>query len=149
MASRINEANLDETVLKKQEAILSSMTKKERAKPDLISASGSRRRRIANGSGATVQDVNRLLKQFDQMQTAMKKLRKMGMGGIMGMAKNLLGGNALDKMMADMGGMPPMEGQQQPGAGNNPLGPLGGPNPFANFQLPPDFLGSNPFNKKR
>jgi signal recognition particle subunit SRP54 len=147
MAPQIESANLEGTVLKKQEAIMSSMTPRERAKPDLVSASASRRRRIAAGSGTTVQDVNRLLKQFDQMQGAMKKLRKMGMGGMMGLAKNLLGGNAMDKMMADMGGMPGMPGgtsNQQPDSN-----PLAGPNPFANFQLPPDFLRNNPFNKKR
>ena len=136
--SKIDSANLDETVLKKQEAIMSSMTPRERAKPDLITNSGSRRRRIAEGSGSTVQDVNRLLKQFDQMQTMMKKIRKMGMGGMMGMAKGLLGGDAFGKLMGDL----PPELQQQ-------AGQAGAQNPFANFQLPPGFPGNNPFNKKR
>lgn len=143
MAPQIDQANLDETVLKKQEAIMSSMTPRERAKPDLITSSGSRRRRIAEGSGTTVQDVNRLLKQFDQMSGMMKKLRKLGPMGMMGMAKNMLGGNAFEKMMSDMGGMPGGQNQQ---SGSNPLA---GPNPFANFQLPPNLLGTNPFNKKR
>lgn len=100
-SGQIDEANLDNTVLKKQEAILNSMTRRERAKPDLITAAASRRRRIAEGSGTTVQDVNRLMKQFDQMQSVMKKIRKMGMGGLMGMAKNLMGGQAFDAMVAD------------------------------------------------
>jgi len=134
--SKIDSANLDETVLKTQEAIMSSMTARERAKPDLISNSGSRRKRIAAGSGTTVQDVNRLLKQFDQMQTMMKKIRKMGMGGMMSMAKGLLGGDAFGKLMGDL----PPELQQQAGNAQNP---------FANFQLPPGFPGNNPFNKKR
>ncbi len=90
-----------------------------------------------------MQDVNRLLKQFDQMSGMMKKLRKLGPMGMMGMAKNMLGGNAFEKMMSDMGGMPGGQNQQ---SGSNPLA---GPNPFANFQLPPNLLGTNPFNKKR
>lgn len=145
MAPQIDQANVDETILKKQEAIMSSMTERERSKPDLISSSGSRRRRIAEGSGTTVQDVNRLLKQFDQMQTMMKKIRKMGMGGMMNMAKGLLGGGGFDKLVGDLGGNMPQQGQD----GANPLDALG-PNPFANFQLPPGLLGgNNPFNKKR
>lgn len=99
-SAQINDAKLDQTVLKKQEAILNSMTKRERAKPDLITNTATRRRRIAEGSGTTVQDVNKLMKQFDQMRTMMKKMRKMGMGGLMGMAKGLMGGNAFDAMVA-------------------------------------------------
>lgn len=148
MAPQIDQANLDETVLKKQEAIMSSMTKRERAKPDLISSSGSRRRRIAEGSGTTVQDVNKLLKQFDQMQMMMKKVRKMGMGGLMGMAKGLMGGNAFDKMLADAGA-------QDPAALQEAMGNIG-PNPFANMGqmpnlpggLPPSFFNQNPKKKR-
>ena len=70
------EANIDESVLKRQEAIILSMTPKERRNPDLIQA--SRKRRIAAGSGTEVQDVNRLLKQFMDMQRMMKQAKKMG-----------------------------------------------------------------------
>jgi signal recognition particle subunit SRP54 len=70
------EANLDESVLKRQEAIILSMTPKERRNPDLIQA--SRKRRIAAGSGTEVQEVNRLLKQFMDMQRMMKQAKKMG-----------------------------------------------------------------------
>jgi signal recognition particle subunit SRP54 len=70
------EANLDESVLKRQEAIILSMTPRERRNPDLIQA--SRKRRIAAGSGTEVQDVNRLLKQFMDMQRMMKQAKKMG-----------------------------------------------------------------------
>ena len=63
------------------EAIINSMTLKERANPDIIK--GSRRRRIALGSGTQVQDVNKLLKQFDEMQRMMKKMRKGGMAKMM------------------------------------------------------------------
>ena len=58
------------------QAIIRSMTKKERLFPDLIQ--GSRKRRIADGSGTQIQDVNRLLKQFNQMQKMMKRFSKPG-----------------------------------------------------------------------
>jgi signal recognition particle subunit SRP54 len=63
---------MDEQQLKKVEAIVRSMTKEERQHPDLID--GSRRRRIAKGSGTTSQDVNQLLNQFRQVQKLMKQL---------------------------------------------------------------------------
>ena len=66
--------SVDENAFKQVEAIILSMTKEERNKPDIIN--GNRRRRIAGGSGTKVQDVNRLLKQFDQMRRTMKKLTK-------------------------------------------------------------------------
>ncbi len=69
---------LDEKQMGRMEAIINSMTPKERRKPDIIK--GSRKRRIAVGSGTQVQDVNRLLKQFTQMQKMMKKMGKGGMG---------------------------------------------------------------------
>ena len=64
--------------LKKTEAIINSMTVAERRNPDLLNA--SRRRRIATGSGLTVQDVNQLVKQFREMQKMMKQMGIMGMG---------------------------------------------------------------------
>ncbi len=57
------------------------MTKQERKAPDIIKA--SRKRRIAAGSGTTVQEVNRLLKQFDDMSTMMKRMNKLGQKGLM------------------------------------------------------------------
>lgn len=86
---QIENANLDTSVLKKQEAIILSMTPREREFPKLLNA--SRKIRIAKGSGTTVQDINRLFKQFQQMEDMMKKVRKMGKKGIMrGGLKNLL-----------------------------------------------------------
>jgi signal recognition particle subunit SRP54 len=73
---QLNEANLDDKVIKRQEAIISSMTKEERKNPKLMNA--SRRRRIATGSGTTVQDVNRLLKQHQDMAHMMKQVSKLG-----------------------------------------------------------------------
>lgn len=69
---------VDDRQLARMEAIINSMTPKERRFPDIIK--GSRKRRIAAGSGTQVQDVNRLLKQFTQMQKMMKKMGKGGMG---------------------------------------------------------------------
>jgi signal recognition particle subunit SRP54 len=74
-------ANLDKMLLKRQAAIISSMTPKERRTPDIIKA--SRKKRIAAGSGTTVQEVNRLLKQFDDMSAMMKRMNKLGQKGLM------------------------------------------------------------------
>ena len=75
-AGSLKNAQLDESQMAKTEAIILSMTKQERLKPDIIN--GSRRKRIANGSGTTVEDVNKLLKQFDQMKKMMKQFSNMG-----------------------------------------------------------------------
>jgi signal recognition particle subunit SRP54 len=79
--SQIEDANLDTTILKRQAAIISSMTVKERRVPDIIKA--SRKKRIAAGSGTSVQEVNKLLKQFDDMTTMMKRMSKLGQKGLM------------------------------------------------------------------
>lgn len=125
LKSAIEDANLDNTVIKQQEAILSSMTKKERGDPRILNA--SRRRRIASGSGTSVQDVNRLLKQFQQMQTMMKKMRKMGGKGLLKSLGGMLGGSGkeLEAMAAQMG----MDGDMPPELSGKDAGPLG-PNPF-------------------
>jgi signal recognition particle subunit SRP54 len=68
--------NMAESNLKKTEAIINSMTRQERQAPDILDA--SRRRRIAAGSGSTVQDVNQLVKQFRDMQRLMKQMGIMG-----------------------------------------------------------------------
>jgi signal recognition particle subunit SRP54 len=78
---QLEEAKIDETIIKRQEAILSSMTKAERRNPKLLNA--SRRRRIASGSGTSVPEINRLLKQYQDMATMMKKMNKLGQKGIM------------------------------------------------------------------
>ncbi len=77
-ASQINEAQIDEKQLSKIEAIICSMTPKEKRNPDVLNA--SRRKRIAAGSGTTVQDVNKLMHQFEDMRAMMKKMTKGGMG---------------------------------------------------------------------
>jgi len=78
---QLENADLDTKILKRQAAIISSMTMKERRVPDIIKA--SRKKRIAAGSGTSVQEVNKLLKQFDQMTTVMKRMSKMGQKGLM------------------------------------------------------------------
>ncbi len=72
----LKNAEIDENQMKKIEAIILSMTKGERFRPEIIN--GSRRRRIAQGSGTTVEDVNRLLRQFEQMKKLMKQFSGMG-----------------------------------------------------------------------
>jgi signal recognition particle subunit SRP54 len=72
-------AGLDDGILKKQEAIIQSMTKKERAKPDIMN--GSRRKRIATGAGVEVSDVNKLMKMHRQMADMMKRVGKLGTRG--------------------------------------------------------------------
>ena len=81
MKAQLDDAKLDTKVLGRQAAIISSMTKRERKSPDMIKA--SRKKRIAAGSGTTVQDVNKLLKQFDDMSTMMKRMNKLGQKGLM------------------------------------------------------------------
>ena len=80
MKEKLEGAKVDENVLGRQEAIILSMTKKERIHPKLINA--SRRIRIAAGAGTTVQEVNKILKQQQQMADMMKKLKKMGSKGM-------------------------------------------------------------------
>lgn len=90
-------------MMKKQEAIILSMTKQERKNPDIIKA--SRKKRIASGSGVSINDVNKLMKSYDQMSTVMKRMNKMG---------------GMQKMMSMMGGM----------GGSNPLAAMmGGSSP--------------------
>jgi signal recognition particle subunit SRP54 len=132
MASKLDEAGIDDSIIKRQEAIIFSMTPHERENPDELNA--SRKKRIAAGSGTSVQEINKLYKQLLQMQTMMKRMKKMGPGKMMGMMKDMMGGKAGDlELMA--GSMDP-DGLGKDMAGiSNALGP----NPFA--------AGSNPFAK--
>ncbi|MBY0519955.1 MAG: signal recognition particle protein, partial [Sphingomonas sp.] len=135
---------VDERILLRMDAMITSMTQKERSKPEILSA--KRKIRIAKGSGTTVQDVNKLLKMHQEMSTAMKKIKKMGgmkgmmamlgkggMGGGMGGLGNAIGGPELGDMMGKAGGGLPGLG------GGNPLGGMP--------KLPPGF--ENFINKKK
>jgi signal recognition particle subunit SRP54 len=132
MASQLENAGMDEGFLKRQEAIILSMTATEREKPELLNA--KRRIRIANGSGTSVQDVNKLTKQLEGMQKMMKQMKKMGSGKMMGMMNKMMGGKMEDlEMMAQ---------SMDPDALAEDMSKLG-PNPFApGGALPtPDALG--------
>lgn len=120
---------VDEKILLRMDAMIGSMTPKERAKPELLNA--KRKIRVAKGSGTTVQDVNKLMKMHQEMQTAMKRLKKMGgLKGMLGMlgkggpgggmagVGNALGGPEMGEMMGKMGGGLP----GLPGGANLPPG---------------------------
>jgi signal recognition particle subunit SRP54 len=100
MPKELKGAEIGDDQLKPVEAIIRSMTPAERRKPEVIN--GSRRTRIANGSGTTVGDVNRLVKQFSEMQKMMKKMGAMGMGK----GKKGKKGRAMPNMAAMPGGFP-------------------------------------------
>ena len=103
---------VDDKVLVRMEAVICSMTPKERSKPDLINA--KRKIRIAKGSGTTVQEVNKLMKMHQEMEGAMKRLKKMGgMKGMAAMLGKMGGGGAggmagLAGMLGQGGGVPGM-----------------------------------------
>ena len=82
---QIEEANINDKMIKRQEAIISSMTREERKKPDILQA--SRKRRIAAGAGVEVSEINRLLKQHRQMADMFKMMSRQGPKGMMQMAK--------------------------------------------------------------
>ncbi|MFN3512245.1 MAG: signal recognition particle protein [Phenylobacterium sp.] len=146
------EANVSDKTIDRQAAIISSMTRAERKKPDILQA--SRKRRIAAGAGVEVAEVNRLLKQHRQMADAFKMMSRDGGKGFARMAQ-MMGGGGMDRLKALGGGKLPMpdasqmeelgklaqQGGQLPGLGG-PGAPklpgLGGP------ALPPGF---NPFKK--
>ncbi len=97
LQSKLNAADIDNKIIKHQEAIILSMTPKERKNPDILKA--ARKQRIAAGAGVQVSDVNRLLKQFEQMAQVMKYFKKTGPLGMMSMMKKmntLTGGNLPD-----------------------------------------------------
>ncbi len=103
---------VDNKEMLRQEAIISSMTKKERSNPKVLNA--SRKKRIAAGSGTSVQEVNRLLKAHQQMATMIKKMGKGGMKGLAGMLGGKGGMPGMGGGMPDMGAMP---GGKMPGLG--------------------------------
>jgi signal recognition particle subunit SRP54 len=109
--------NVDDKILLRMDAIITSMTVKERSKPELLNA--KRKIRVAKGSGTTVQDVNKLMKMHQEMATAMKRIKKMGglkgmmamlgKGGMGGLG-NAMGGPELGDAMNQMGGLPGLPG---------------------------------------
>ena len=130
---------VDDRILVRMDAMILSMTPKERTKPEIINA--KRKIRIAKGSGTTVQEVNKLLKMHQEMSTAMKKIRKMG--GLKGLGALFGKGGPGGGLGGGLGGMPGGPGgmpQLPPGGGLPGLPGLPGPG-----GLPPGF---NKFGKK-
>jgi len=123
----------DDKVLVRMDAIIGSMTPKERSKPELLNA--KRKIRVAKGSGTTVQDVNKVLKMHQDMSTAMKRLKKMG--GLKAMAGMFGGKGGLGGLMGSGGGMPDLGGAGGVGGMPGLPGLPGGGN--APFNLPPGF----------
>jgi len=129
-------AGVDDRVIRRQVAIINSMTKAERRKPDILKA--SRKKRVAAGSGTRVEDVNKLLKMHRQMADMMKAMGKRK-GGLMGGLGALMGGGGMPQMPAGAmgggggGGMPQMDeaelerlARQMPSGGLPGLGGPGG-----------------------
>jgi signal recognition particle subunit SRP54 len=118
-------SGMDDKVLVHMEAIISSMTAKERANPDLMNA--KRKKRVAAGSGTDVQTVNKVLKMHQEMARAMKQIKKMG--GLKGLAA-MFGGGGMGGPMGGMGGsiggLPSLGGPSHMGG----LPGLGGPPRF-------------------
>ena len=117
-------AGIDDRVMKRKEAIIMSMTPKERRKPDLLQA--SRKRRIAAGAGVDVAEVNKVLKEHRNMADMMKKLGKGGLKGLAGMMGNMGGAGGMGGGGGGgMGGAPQLSPQQMAALKN--LGGPGGP----------------------
>jgi len=95
----MQQSGMDDRVLTRMDAIIGSMTPKERARPDLLNA--KRKIRVAKGSGTQVQDVNKLLKMHQEMERAMKQIKKMG--GLKGLA-SLFGKGGMGAAMPGLGG---------------------------------------------
>jgi signal recognition particle subunit SRP54 len=129
MQNAMNSSGMDNKILVRLDAIIGSMTPKERGKPDLLNA--KRKIRVAKGSGTTVQEVNRLLKMHQEMASAMKKIRKMGGLGKLGA---LFGGGGMGGLLGGGGG--PMGG----GSGG------GGPGGLAGLPGLPGAGGQAPMN---
>ncbi len=112
VAKQAESAGVNDKTLNRMEAIILSMTPKERSKPELLNA--KRKIRVANGAGVTVQEVNKILKMHQEMEKAMKKLKKMGgMGALM----KMMGGGGLGglgNMLGGAGGMPKLPAGMPP-----------------------------------
>jgi signal recognition particle subunit SRP54 len=144
-AKQMQNAGVDEDVFKRQVALINSMTKTERANPQILQA--SRKKRIAKGAGLEVSELNQLLKMHRQMADMMKKMGKMGKGGALKQAmQGMMGGKG-----AGGGGMPDMQDPKALEQATKALGggkgmPGGMPGMGGGTQLPPGLGG---FGKKK
>jgi len=143
MQKQVLDAGFDDSVLKRQIALIQSMTKKERANPALLQA--SRKKRIASGSGLEVSDLNKLLKMQRQMGDMMKKMGRMGKGG---MLKQAMSGMFGGKGMPSEAEIRAAQAQMGKGGGGLPPGfnPGGGFPGMGGGGLPPGLSG---FGKKK
>ncbi|ANT60468.1 signal recognition particle protein [Salipiger sp. CCB-MM3] len=148
MAKQMDQAGMDDSILRQQIALINSMTKKERANPQILQA--SRKKRIAAGAGMDVSDLNKLLKMQRQMSDMMKKMGKMGKGGMLKQAmKGMFGKGGMPEGM-DPSQMDPKQieaaakamGGKMPGG----MGGLGGMPGMGGGALPPGLGG---FGKKK
>jgi len=127
MQKQMDASGMDDSVLKRQVALINSMTRTERANPQILQA--SRKKRIARGAGLEVQELNKLLKQHRQMADVMKKMGKMGKGGqLKQMMSGMFGKGGpteadVTKAQAEMGRMGGMPGGGMPGMGGGALPP--------------------------
>ena len=139
MSKQMAAAGMDDTMLRRQIALINSMTKKERANPDLLQA--SRKKRIAAGAGLEVSELNKLLKQQRQMADMMKKIGKMGKGGALRQAMKSMFGKGGADAMPDMNDPKAMQDAAKALQGQLPKG-FGG----ATGGLPPGLSG---FGKRK
>jgi signal recognition particle subunit SRP54 len=138
MAKQVEGAGFDDTMIRRQVAMIQSMTKIERANPQILQA--SRKKRIAKGSGLEVSELNKLIKMHRQMSDMMKKMGK-GKGGMMKQAmKGMMGKGG---MPADMANMDPAQMEAAAKALGNAPGGLPG---LGGNALPPGLAG---FGKKK
>jgi signal recognition particle subunit SRP54 len=137
------EAGMDDKVLRRQIALINSMTKKERANPDLLAA--SRKKRVAAGAGLEVSELNKLLKQHRQMADMMKKMGQMGKGGMLKQAMRGMMGKGAPSADEIAAAQAQMQSGKLPGGMSLPkgFGGMGGP---GGLQLPPGLSG---FGKKK
>ncbi|WP_282128979.1 signal recognition particle protein [Roseobacter litoralis] len=144
MAKQVEDAGFDDNILKRQIALIQSMTKKERANPQILQA--SRKKRIAKGAGLEVSELNKLLKMHRQMGDMMKKMGKMGKGGMMKQAMKGMFGKSGASPQDMAAGMDPkaLEAAAKQMGGRLPggLGGMGG----GGAALPPGLSG---FGKKK
>jgi len=149
MQKQMDASGMDDSVIKRQIAIINSMTKEERKKPDVLAA--SRKKRIAKGAGVEVSEINKLMKMHRQMADMIKKLGKKGGRGAMQQMAAMMGMKGGMPPGMPPGGMPP--GVMPPGAGLPPgaamppgVSPPAGLGGLGGMKLPSGLSG---FGKKK
>ena len=141
MAKQVEESGFDDSIIRRQVALIQSMTKRERANPQILQA--SRKKRIAKGAGLEVSQLNQLIKMHRQMSDMMKKMGKMGKGGMLKQAMSgMFGKGGMPGGMPDMNDPAAMEQAAKALGGKMPGGLPG----LGGGGLPPGLSG---FGKKK